>query len=131
MARIPLVTRDASPAEQAAYDAFSARRGSEPRSVLIRSSRICRRWRNVWKRSAPTSAKGRLSPKLQEIAMLTVAREMNCAFIWYAHAAAARQAGVRGEMVDSTREKRALTGLAPEEQVVVGRAGALAENPQG
>ena len=60
-----------------------------------------------------------LSQTLQELAMLTVAREMNCAFIWYAHAAAARQAGVRDDIVDHIREKQALTGLAPEEQTVV------------
>jgi 4-carboxymuconolactone decarboxylase len=55
-----------------------------------------------------------LSQKLQEM-VLTVAREMNCAFIRYAHAAAARQAGVRDEIVDSIRERRPLSGLAPEE----------------
>jgi 4-carboxymuconolactone decarboxylase len=44
---------------------------------------------------------------------------MDCAFIWYAHAAVARQAGVRDDIVDSLREKRALTNLAPEELTVV------------
>ena len=34
--------------------------------------------------------------------MITVAREMNRPFIWYAHAAAARQAGVRADIVDAT-----------------------------
>ncbi len=32
---------------------------------------------------------------------------MSCAFIWYAHAAAARKAGVRDDIVDSIRERRA------------------------
>jgi hypothetical protein len=26
-----------------------------------------------------------LSPKLQELVMISVAREMSCAFVWYAH----------------------------------------------
>ena len=43
--------------------------------------------------------------------MITVAREMDCAFIWYAHAAAARQAGVRDDIVDNIREQRELTNL--------------------
>jgi 4-carboxymuconolactone decarboxylase len=51
--------------------------------------------------------------------MLTVAREMNCGFIWYAHAAAARQAGVRNDVVDNIRDNRALTDLAPGEEVAV------------
>jgi 4-carboxymuconolactone decarboxylase len=57
--------------------------------------------------------------KLQELVMITVAREMDCAFIWHAHAAAARQAGVRDDVVDNIRDKKALTNLAPDEQVVV------------
>ena len=52
--------------------------------------------------------------KLQELVMISVAREMSCAFIWYAHAAAARQAGVRGDIVDNIREKRALADLDPD-----------------
>src|SRR5437764_8343374 len=60
-----------------------------------------------------------LPQQLQEVVMLTVAREMSCAFIWYAHAAAARQAGVRDDIVDSIREKRALTNLDPEQHTAV------------
>ena len=45
-----------------------------------------------------------LPQRLQKMVMPTVAREMNCGFIWYAHAVAARQAGVRGEIVDCIRE---------------------------
>ena len=44
---------------------------------------------------------------------------MGCAFIWYAHAAAARQAGVRDDVVDSIREKRPPANLDPDEQAVV------------
>jgi len=51
--------------------------------------------------------------------MLTVAREMDCAFIWYAHAAAARQAGVRDDIVDRLRDRQDLPALDPAEQTVV------------
>jgi len=44
---------------------------------------------------------------------------MGCAFIWYAHAAPARKAGVRDDVVDNIREKRAAANLDPEEQTVV------------
>src|SRR3989442_12444531 len=64
-------------------------------------------------------AEASLPQKLQELVMISVAREMGCAFIWYAHAAAARQAGVREDVVDNNRQRRGPTGLDPEEQNVV------------
>jgi 4-carboxymuconolactone decarboxylase len=69
-----------------------------------------------------------LPQKLQELVMLTVAREMDCAFIWYAHAATARQAGVRDSIVDNIREKRDLTALDPDELTVVQFARELLQN---
>ena len=51
--------------------------------------------------------------------MLVTAREMDCQHIWNAHAASAREAGVPGKLVDDLREKRELTGLAPDEEAVV------------
>ena len=51
--------------------------------------------------------------------MITVAREMDCGFIWYAHAAAARAAGVRDDIVDKTRDRQALVDLDAQEQTVV------------
>ena len=41
-----------------------------------------------------------LPQELQELVMISVASEMSCAFIWYAHAATARQVGVRDDIVD-------------------------------
>jgi 4-carboxymuconolactone decarboxylase len=119
MARIPSVTRDAVPPnEQAAYDAFSASRGSEPKigpySIIAHMPEMAQRLealRTYLRKEAS------VSQKLQELVMLTVAREMNCGFIWYAHAAAARQAGVGNDVVDNIREKRALIGLAPDEEI--------------
>jgi 4-carboxymuconolactone decarboxylase len=69
-----------------------------------------------------------LPQKLQELVMISVASEMGCGFIWYAHAAAARKAGVRDDIVDNIREKRALTNLDPEEQTVVDFTRELLQN---
>ena len=121
MARISPVTRAAVPAtEQAAYDAFSASRGSEPKigpySIIAHMPEVAQRLealRTYLRKEAS------VSQKLQESVMLTVAREMNCGFIWYAHAAAARQAGVRNDLVDNIRENRTLTALAPDEEIAV------------
>ncbi len=130
MARIKLVTRDAVPAgEQAAYDAFSKARGSEPKigpySIIAHMPEMAQRLESL---RTYIRKEASLSQKLQELVMLTVAREMNCAFIWYAHAAEARKAGVRGEIVDNIRERRQLTGLAPDEQTAVSFARELLQN---
>jgi 4-carboxymuconolactone decarboxylase len=121
MARIPPVTRDAVPQqEQAAYDAFAASRGSEPKigpySIIAHMPEMAQRLEAL---RTYIRNEASLSQKLQELVMLTVAREMTCGFIWYAHAAAARQAGVRNDVVDNIREKRALTNLAPDEHIAV------------
>ncbi|MCC7486263.1 MAG: hypothetical protein IT529_14930 [Burkholderiales bacterium] len=51
--------------------------------------------------------------------MLAVAREMGTPYIWQAHAAAARELGVRGDIVDNLRGKKPLTDLTPEQRVAV------------
>ena len=91
MARIPLVTREHVPErEQAAYDAFMQSRGGRPNvgpyALLAHMPEMAQRL-EAWR----TALRGEESvlQKLQELVMLTVAREMDCAFIWYAHAAAA------------------------------------------
>jgi 4-carboxymuconolactone decarboxylase len=60
-----------------------------------------------------------LPKKLQELAMLVTARELDCQHIWNAHAASARQAGVRNEIVDALRDRKELPGLAADEAAVV------------
>jgi 4-carboxymuconolactone decarboxylase len=121
MVRLPLVTRDTVPhAEQETYDAFVAGRGgaptSGPYSVLLHMPDLAQRLEAL---RTYIRADDSLSQPLQELVMLTVARELDCAYIWYAHAPAARQAGVRDDIVDRLREQEPLTGLDPDEQTVV------------
>ena len=51
--------------------------------------------------------------------MLTTARELDCQFIWNAHAAAGRTAGLKDATVDNLREKKELADLGPDEAAVV------------
>ncbi|HSX81285.1 MAG TPA: carboxymuconolactone decarboxylase family protein [Candidatus Saccharimonadia bacterium] len=132
MARIPLVTRDAVPeGEKGAYDAFMKSRGNRPAvgpyTLLMHMPEMAQRLEAL-----RTYIRGETSlpQKLQELVMITVAREMDCAFIWYAHAAAARQAGVRDDIVDNVREKRELTNLDPDELTVVHFTRELLQNRQ-
>ena len=60
-----------------------------------------------------------LSSKIQELAMLVTAREQDCQYIWNAHAATGRSAGLADETVDRLRDRHELTGLAPDEAAVV------------
>ena len=130
MARIPLVTREQiTEKEKAAYDAFMAARAGRPNvgpySLILHMPEMAQRLEalRTWLRDEAS-----LSQKLQEIVMISVARETNCAFIWHAHAAPARQAGVRDDIVDGIREKRALANLDPDEQAVVDFTRELLQN---
>src|ERR671919_1701579 len=121
MARIPLVTREQIVAkEQPAYDAFMQSRTGRPNigpySLLLHMPEMAQRLEAL-----RTYIRGEASvpQKFQELVMITVAREMDCAFIWHAHAAAARQAGVRDDIVDNIRDKKPLTNLDPDELTVV------------
>jgi 4-carboxymuconolactone decarboxylase len=130
MARIPLVTRDQIvEKEKPAYDAFMLSRANRPNigpySLLLHIPEMAQRLEAL---RTYLRDEASLPQKLQELAMISVAREMSCAFIWYAHAAAARQAGVRDDIVDNIREKHALANLAPEEQTVVDFTRELLQN---
>jgi 4-carboxymuconolactone decarboxylase len=130
MARIPLVTRELiAEKEKPAYDAFMTARAGRPNvgpySLLAHMPEMAQKLEalRLYLRDEAS-----LPQKLQELVMLSVAREMSCAFIWYAHAAAARKAGVRDDIVDSIRERHALTNLDPEEQAAVDFTRELLQN---
>jgi 4-carboxymuconolactone decarboxylase len=130
MARIPLVTREQiAEKEQPAYDAFMQSRAGRPNvgpySLLLHMPEMAQRLEAL---RTYLRDEASLSQKLQEIVMISVAREMGCAFIWYAHAAAARQAGVRDDIVDNIRERRPLANLDPDEQAVVSFTRELLQN---
>ena len=77
MARIALVTRDAVlPAEQSAYDAFSASRGGEPKigpySIIAHMPEMAQRLEAL---RTYIRNEDSLSRKLQDMAVLTVARD--------------------------------------------------------
>jgi 4-carboxymuconolactone decarboxylase len=130
MARIPLVTREQiAETEQPAFDAFMASRANRPNigpySLLLHMPEMAQRLEAL---RTYLRDEASLPQKLQELVMISVASEMGCAFIWYAHAAPARKAGVRDDIVDNIREKRPLANLAPEEQTAVDFTRELLQN---
>jgi 4-carboxymuconolactone decarboxylase len=121
MARIPLVTRDQiAEKEKPAYDAFMLSRAGRPNigpySLLLHMPEMAQRLEAL---RTYIRDEASLPQRLQELVMISVAAEMGCAFIWYAHAAAARHAGLRGDIVDNIRDKRPLVNLDPDEQTVI------------
>ena len=121
MARLPIATRESIPQDQReAFDEMVQRLGSVPQygpgSVMIHVPEA-HRWAtglNDYLRNHSS-----LPKKIQELAMLVTAREMDCQHIWNAHAGSARSAGVPDGLVDSLRDRRELTALAPDEEAVV------------
>ena len=121
MARIPFVTpNDVGDSERPAFDRFVKDRGSVPNagpySLLLHMPEVAQRVESL---RLCLRDEVSLPQKLQELIMITVAREMDCAYIWHAHAAAARKLGVPGDIVDRMREKRAVNDLNPDEQAAV------------
>jgi 4-carboxymuconolactone decarboxylase len=121
MARLPIATRESVPeAQKALFDELVQRTGSVPRfgpgSVMIHVPEASR-WAtglNDYLRNQSS-----LSKKVQELAMLVTARELDCQHIWNAHAASARQAGVPAALVNALRDHQTLPELAPDEAAVV------------
>ncbi len=122
MVRIPQVTREGVPAGQReAFDDFVNQRGSVPTSgplsIMLNAPEMLARGEHL--RAYLRGDESGLPANVRELAMLVTAREMDCQFIWNAHAAFGRQAGLSDSLVDDLRDKRPLTGLSPEETAVV------------
>jgi 4-carboxymuconolactone decarboxylase len=121
MARIPFVTPgDIASNEKPAFDAFVKARGETPAqgpyALLLHMPVLAQKLEDL---RLYLRDEASVPQPIQELVMITVAREMDCAYIWQAHAAAARQIGVRGDIIDNLRERRALTGLNKDQQAAV------------
>lgn len=121
MARIPAATRETVVSDQTAeFDQIVASAGSVPLvgpgSILIHVPKVSliATALNQYLRTESS-----LSNKVLELAMLVTARENDCMYIWNAHAASARAAGVPDAVVDALRDRKELPKLAPDEAAVI------------
>ena len=124
MARLPVVQRDQVPEQfRQAFDELTAASGgviaSGPGSITINSPEMARRRSHVtsYLRYETTFPK-----RIQELAIITTARAMDCPYIWNAHAPAARQAGVSDAVIDALRERRPLPAMSADEVAIVNYA---------
>jgi len=121
MARIPAATRESVPQHHRdTFDEVVQSRGGIPRtgpgSIMINSPEASRRASHL---SDYLRRESTLPSNVQELAMLVTARELDCQYIWNAHAAAGKKAGLSPELVEALREKRPLPPLKPEEEAVI------------
>ena len=121
MARLPMVARDMVPEQfRDAFDQLTADSGgmitTGPGSITINSPEMALR-------RAPLTAylrfESTFSKRIQELAIITTARAMDCQYVWNAHAPAARLSGVSDALVDAIRNNEALPSMAPDEAAVV------------
>src|SRR5688572_15943881 len=121
MARLPLASRESVPEDQrAAFDELMKGLGSVPRfgpgSVLLHLPYAHQRLMGFNKFIRSDSS---LPQKLQELAMIVTARELDCQYIWNSHAASTREAGIGAATIDALRERKELPKLPDDETAVI------------
>jgi 4-carboxymuconolactone decarboxylase len=121
MARIPAASKESIPQGlREAYEAVVQSRGGLPRtgpgSIMINSPEAYRRASHL---SEYLRRESTLAPQVQELAMLVTARELDCQYIWNAHAASGKKAGLSAELVDALRDQKPLPALKPVEAAVI------------
>ncbi len=101
-----------------AFDALIESRGriNGPQSMHMYAPEVARR-SNVL--SDFLRFNSGLSAHDTELATITAAREMDCEYVWAAHAPAALKAGVRPEVIEIVANEGSLDGLTKEETVIV------------
>jgi len=121
MGRLPLATRESVPeGQRAAFDEMVKGLGAVPRygpgSVMIHVPKA-HQWATLLNHYLREESS--LPKKIQELAMLVTARELDCQHIWNAHAASARKASTSSLRTPALRDRKELPALATDEAAVV------------
>lgn len=121
MARLPVVTSEMVPEEfREAFAEVTAPAGGlitgGPGSFTINSPEMAKRRNHL---TSYLRYETQFPKRIQELAILTTARAMDCQYVWNAHAPAARKEGVADVLVDAIRDRRPLPDMAPDEEAIV------------
>ena len=118
--RVPYITEREQVTEDGRerYDDIMESRGriSGPFGVLLNSPELAGR---VGHLGAYVRFESGLPDVVRELAILTTAREFDCAYEWAAHAPIAREAGVREAAIETVAERDSLDDLTETEALVV------------
>ena len=128
MAKVPLRSREELPPnKQHIYDSIAGTRGSVLNvfTALLNSPDAAEAAGNL---GAYLRYRSPLDPGSREIAILTVARELDVAYEWAHHEPVGREVGVRDEVIESIRSGRAPMGLPAKEGVFAQAAKELVRN---
>ena len=122
MPRIGPAARENVPEDQqGAFDKYVQERGSVPETgplaVMLNAPEMLARGEHL--RAYLRGDGSSLPSDITELAMLVTARENDCQFIWHAHAANGRRAGLSDDLIDNLRDKQPLIRISPQESAVV------------
>ncbi len=121
MARITQITErnQVDDDKQHIFDSIATSRGrvSGPFSVLLNSPEVAGRAAHL---GAYIRFESTLTPDQRELAIITTAREFDCAYEWAAHATLARDAGVRESAIEIIANGGELSDLTEDEALIVG-----------
>lgn len=119
MAKLPYVSRDDLPEDKRhVYDRIAETRGSVDHifRLLLNSPDAAEVVTSVGEYIRYRSP---LEPAIREIAILSVARELDCEYEWAQHEPIARRDGVSDSTIESIRNGRAPMGVPAKEGVYV------------
>ena len=121
MTRLPDPTREALPEQlREAFDeivaANSGAMPAGPGSIAIHSPEMALRRSRL---SNYLRFETTIPARIRELAILTAARCTDCAYVWNAHASAARRAGVSDALVDALRDNDLLPTAPADETAVI------------
>ena len=119
--RMPIVPREGlTPQDQAAYDEVAGIRGRAPEvgpsSVMIHNPQMAAA---VNRLSAFLMGETELDEKYRRLGAIIAARSIDCRYVWNAHAAAGRRAGLPDNLVDAIRDRKPLPAMDAELAAVV------------
>lgn len=118
--RIPFITdrSDVPEEHRDHFDSIEESRGGirGPFGVLLNSPEVAGRIGHL---GAYIRFESVLPAAERELAILTTAREFDCAFEWAAHVPIARDAGVRDEAIDTLAHRNDLDALTETEAMII------------
>jgi 4-carboxymuconolactone decarboxylase len=120
MSRLPLASRDTVPPDQAGlFDELVKENGLDAHGIVNALCHVPIPWQLVTALREHTRFDSSLPADVVKIAILVAGRELDCQFLWNAHAESAGKAGVPAEIVEALRERKELPPLSEKHAVTI------------